>query len=219
MSIPGVSYVRLIMGGQIATAQSWSTGISLAVTGGGVTQSDLDTLGSAWAAVAAAFWDPASGFGVSDINASVVTYQRWRAYLYGPSGSVAALAAGGDVTPVPGALTSNRLPVQTCLVASLRSGLPGRRNRGRMYLPCTAAPLGTDHQIPSTTVNNVAIAVKALVDGINGRPTPGPFGRVVVAGSAGIVPLTSVLVDSEPDIQRRHADKLVAGYSNSRTFA
>lgn len=210
MTIPGVAYVRLTASGRIAGTQSWSTGISVSVTGGTVTQSQLNALLATFVTAFTALWNTGTTLALKAANGSDVDLRSFRAYLYGPSGGTAALQAATDITPIPGTKATNLLPTQTALVATLLSGFPGRSNRGRMYLPWTGGGLDGTHQVTSSDTTAISNAVGAMLTAVNAGVGSGPFGRVVIAGLRGVVDVTSVRVDSEPDIQRRRADKIIA---------
>lgn len=208
MTAPSGGYVRLTAGGDIATTQSWSTGFTVSVPGSATSQSDLQTLLGAFRAAWEIGWATATTTKIASINAADTRLYRYRAYLYAPSGGPAILQASEDRTALLGTQTGSSVPTQTSIVATLLSGLPGRSYRGRMYLPATAITLGATHQTTQTVVNGLATTVAGIITAVNAATTGTPFGEVVVAGLQGRIPISSVRVDSEPDIQRRRADKV-----------
>lgn len=108
----------------------------------------------------------------------------------------------------PGTATSGQLPLQVSLVVTLRSAIPTRRGRGRVYLPtCAFAMMGTGHLFSSTKVNTLvdklALAFTSLGSGSN------PVG--VVSRVEGVIrPVVSIDADLVPDTQRRRSNELTS---------
>lgn len=92
-------------------------------------------------------------------------------------------------------------PNQVALVATLRTALAGRRNRGRIYLCATGAELAANGQLTSPTATEVATAVVDMF-AVSDIP-PGPIVISRVAGTAQDVDRVSV--DSRMDIIRGRA--------------
>jgi hypothetical protein len=109
------------------------------------------------------------------------------------------------------------IPTQAAVVASNLTGLSGRHNRGRSYLPATGAGMLTGHSLSTTDTDNVASAHRSLISNISaityGSATT--LGCVVLRNLATPANITSVKVDNEVDIQRRRADKIAATYSKT----
>lgn len=209
MTAPSAPYVRLTAGGDIATAQSWSTGCAVTTTNNVISQEQLQALLGAWRAAWESAWQASTTDNrLSVNNQSDTRLFRYRAYLYPANGGQAVLQAAEDRTPLPGTSTAT-LPAQTAIVATLLSGLPGRSYRGRMYLPCTGATLQVNHQLQATRAQGIATSVAGILSAVNAFASGGPFGVAAVAGLQGRIPVSSVRVDTEPDIQRRRADKLL----------
>lgn len=204
------AYGRISLFGNIGTAQSWSTGWSFAQQGV-PTSTDLhDYLANQVnAAVDAAWTGNAGTVGIGDICSPDTTLVGIRAYYY-PAGQKTAAAQGEFEYPVPrvGAGPAS-LPTQTALVASTLSGLPGRSNRGRMYLPCTGATLN-GHQLAPADVNQLATNVATMLSSFNAMVNTPGAARAAIASKNGLVPITQIRIDSETDVQRRRADKLRA---------
>ena len=108
------------------------------------------------------------------------------------------------------------------IVHSLLSGRPGRANRGRFYLPLTAANIGDSlGEVPTATQTALCSAFKTLVLAVTavncgGRPvilavaSPDSVDKDGNTVSRPVVPVGTVLVDSKIDTQRRRADKIAA---------
>lgn len=219
MTIPNSPFTRFVLRGDIGGTQSWSTSFAMAPPPGTVSQSTLSGILASVSARAATWWNATTG-GIGARNTADTRLLGVDAYLYGGgSGAPASLQASIDyATPLVGG-SSTAHPTQTSIVVTLLTGLPGRSFRGRMYLPMTGGALGSNHQLVQANVTDYAAAAKAFMDGVNSDAVVPDFGRVSVAGSAGPIPVTSVRVDSEPDVQRRRANKIQAAFYGIGTLA
>ena len=141
-------------------------------------------------------------------------YRSIRAYCYPSGGPAASFIGEHSIGDAPGTASSPSLPLQTAMVASLRTGSAGRRHRGRMYLPASGAPI-TNHQFQSTNVNNVSAGMAAFFTALNADVVGATVHIVSQVGGGAVTPVTAVIVDAKPDIQRRRADKLVAASTTS----
>lgn len=199
---------RLSIYGDILARQSWSINLTF-VAGDFSTGTLLNAFLVACRPAITTWWSAAGSAG--SLNASDVRLLGSRAYYY-TAGSGLAQAQAEDVltSPLPGSGASP-LPTQTALVASLLTAFPGRRNRGRLYIPMTGKSLATGHKLTSGEVTSVANALKALIDGVNAQLLGSATCRVVVGSNQPTPPVvTKVRVDNEPDVQRRRADKILA---------
>jgi hypothetical protein len=204
-----VAYTRLVMAGTNAGGNSWSTGLSLGLIEN-LAQADLqswlDTLATS---VGSTFNAGANlGWGALTSNQSKLT--ELRAYTYPNLGGPAAAQAVHDyTTPVNGA-SSGTAPYTCACVATLLTGVPGRANRGRMYLPADGTAF-TSHQFSSTQCAAVATGVINLIDAIQSSTAGGGNPIVIIAGAKQLDPsrlVKQVRVDSLPDVQRRRQDKV-----------
>lgn len=209
MTTPSGGHVRLVTSGTVSGSQTWSTGVSVAAGANTLTQSQLDGLLAAYAAAwQANLW----GSGTTPLkgaNAAVVDLRSFRAYWYPFGNPPVALQSGIDIAPIAGNSGSGFHPPQCALVVTLLTGIPGRKYRGRMYLPATGLAVQSDLQVSTAALTPIAAGVKATFDAVNTYTTTNGPGDVAVAGSAGPVPLSAIRIDSELDIQRRRADKIL----------
>lgn len=136
-------------------------------------------------------------------------------YSAGEFGDTAEFSASVPLDNPPGT-GSIRLPDQVATVVSLRTGLAGRSFRGRMYLPLNGLSLDANAQLSSSSIGLVADAAKDLVDDINA----GGLEVVVMSATQTLTtPVTSIIVDSILDTQRRRRNKLVPALTATRTMA
>lgn len=144
-------------------------------------------------------------------------YDEVRVYAYTDGGPTADWIGAAALTGTQGTGTTELLPLQTCMVASLRTGFAGRRSRGRMYLPWIKGLL-TTHQSNATLINQVATGVKTFFDAVNALAATGEV--CVLSQVVGVTtPVTSVVVDSRPDIQRSHANRQAITSTFTATLA
>jgi hypothetical protein len=213
------NYVRLQQYGTMANAQTWSVGLGVEHTQATpISAADLTTWLTALDTALKAWWT--TGSGLQSCNYTDIKYVGARAYSYAITQNVAfAQADHPFTTPLLGTAGAGTLPVQTCLVASTLSGSPGRSFRGRRYLPLTSCSLAV-HNVSTTNTDAILAGEVALLNAINSTALgSGTAKATIVNKKTTPARIFSVRVDSEPDIQRRRADKLVALYSKTTALA
>jgi hypothetical protein len=199
---------RLSLFGDIKAVQSWSINLTF-IAGDFSTATILNAFLAAVRPAITTWWNAAGSAG--SLNASDCRLLGSRAYFY-RAGDRAASAQAEDLltTPLVGAGASP-MPTQTSLVVSLLSAFPGRKNRGRLYLPMTGKGLSTGHVLTLAEVTSCATAMKGLIDGINTQLLGSDACRIVIGSNQPSAPVVlRVRVDNEPDVQRRRADKILA---------
>lgn len=141
-------------------------------------------------------------------------FREIRVYHYeNPTGgadaqAVAALVANGTGSP------TNAHPLQVCLVTTLLTGVPGRRNRGRMYWPMLTEQL-PNHQLTQARIDVISAAMATFFTNFNNQPAL--IAAIVMSqvGAGSYNEITAVSVDSEPDIQRRRANRQTELFQSS----
>lgn len=147
-------------------------------------------------------------------------YDKVRCYSYvdaAPAG--ATFVSETDLTGGTGVSTTGNGLDQACLVVTLRSASPGRRNRGRMYLPANGLPVSAGLASDNSQIDNIAAVMKALFDDINSVLIDGHRVAIVSGAASATKPVTAVSVDNKPDIQRRRANQLPASHTATQTLA
>lgn len=139
-------------------------------------------------------------------------YDSVKTYHYPTGGPAATYLGIAAIAGGTGAGTGTSLPLQGAIVASLRTQLAGRSHRGRMYFPCVAETL-TNHQLGSARTNTLAPDVAGFFSDVKANGSVGIPVIVSQVGGGSYTPITSVIVDSRLDIQRRRANKQVASFS------
>jgi hypothetical protein len=216
MAIPaGVTHIRF--GGALADGERWETGfwvfkswdtntaINSAAQGA---YNSLIGTGDLWT-VLAPFLRPQT------------TLDHVRLYTYAAGGTKASLIGEYLPTtpPVGSFVGSTTLPLQAAIVATLRTLLPGRRNRGRMYLPWNAPGTTNGGQSSvgnlQTITNGLAKTFADLI--VSGQYTGASI--VVVSQVGGTTNnVRQVSCDTRFDVQRRRANKQTIAGTASTTI-
>lgn len=101
---------------------------------------------------------------------TVTRLDDWRAYVIGTDGKMQGnaplLHTVDPGSPIAGTGGMN-FPPQVCVVATKVAANRGPAKRGRMYLPCLGATIGTGGVLSTTNAMNIAVAVSAFLKGIS----------------------------------------------------
>lgn len=132
-------------------------------------------------------------------------YDGVKVYSYPSGGPAATVIGDAPISAGVGTASGGGAPNQTCVVASLRTNLSGRRYRGRMYLPANGMGL-SQHQLTSSLCTSISSAMALWLGRFKDPTHPIILSQVGGFSTA----ITAVIVDSLPDVQRRHANRMVA---------
>lgn len=208
--MPGLAaYQRWNISGKGPGSEIWQCGFSTISTSAITSQAGLQSLVNSLAPFVNTFWTALrpSVYPIYSIT-NLTGYQ----YVY-PSNR-AQFQAQAALTATTGTLASNAAPIDTALVVSLRTAVPGRRTRGRMYVPCHAPITTTDGCFSSTVSTAIGTAVKTMLSSVFSGTTLAP---VVVSRTGGTYEtITGCVTDNKPDVQRRRENRLAA--SNVQTL-
>lgn len=137
---------------------------------------------------------------------TTTSWNKIRSYCYGASGQ---LLQAEEVAISKVGTGTFAMPNQVSWVVSQRTGLAGRAQRGRAYLPgpATSKLSGSTGQMNTTDCGTLANAYAAWLHGVEiGSPSVTP--SVVMSGSrTAMYPLDSVIVDTRLDTQRSRASR------------
>lgn len=201
MAIPdGATHV--VLSGTAPQGEIFATGFWLM---GGAIDSEADANIAAQAIADLAKWDDTGAGHPATFVGSDTSFDTVNVYQYVTGNPRAAFIGEASLGPRPGQANQGPLPLQCCYVVSLRSGLPGRSRRGRMYLPCTNQSL-TNHQLDETDVEAIAAWWKGYFDELNALGDTVGVLNVVSRTLSSAVEVSSLIVDSRLDIQRRRAN-------------
>lgn len=209
---------RLVFHGLLDAVQTWSCSfwVAAGVGPGQPSQADLDAYAHqvnvatqpGWIGVAQSIWSGQVGMGGLTV------------YRYEVGTTKSSMVSKTDPITVAGQGAS-ALPPYCSMVASLRTGTPGRSGRGRVYLPFTLpGSLEPSGQLAATQTTNLAGEVTDIINEINGvrSGTVLPNAGVVSVASftKGVCyPVTEVVVNSVPDVQHRRTDQLIAAHTTT----
>ncbi len=129
-----------------------------------------------------------------------------KTYHYPNGGPSAGFLGTATIAGGAGTSATAYLPLQLAWVATLRTGFPGRRFRGRMYMPITNHAL-TNWQFTQADVDSLTTAVRNFINGINTNGTVGLSSIVSQVGTGATASITRVDGDSRLDVQRRRANR------------
>jgi hypothetical protein len=190
---------RIVVVGHLGTGEIFNTGFW---TFGDVPTSDAEA--SAFAAAARDAFQSAGQAALEFYLAPTSGFDEIRTYHYPDGGPSATFLGVAEVVAGAGTGTEADLPFQMCAVSTLKTGLPGRRRRGRMYWPVNRRDLA-DHQLDQPDTGNLSGAIGGFLNAINSATGLGVVSVVSQIGTGSSQPVNSITVDSRLDVQRRRA--------------
>lgn len=200
-----VPYARLRFGGKQYDVETWSCGIALATAGTPTNSQLFAYLGLVADAIATRLTSILGG-----LCTAATDYSYLAIYGYEAGSSKAISQAQLAITPITGD-GSGGLPPQLSVVAGLYGGAPGRKNKGRIYLPLTDSTAVSGGHLVDGQTNNTSVTIAALLNDLGDQPLAGSNPTPSIVGSsATAVPVSigSVVVDNVVDTQRRRRDKM-----------
>jgi hypothetical protein len=216
MAILSYPIVRVLIRGTISGTQTWSAGFACS-SSTVPTATQLQTFVTSIAGTPFTTFITATS-GLRTFMATGLTrVDRMDAYYIPANSRVATLSATAALVNSNTGTGTGVQPAQSCVVASLRTNTPGRSGRGRMYFPADGLALSSVGQIAQGNANALSSSLAAYFTAVNATALGAGSVNVVVPTSKFGAPftVTRVVVDTETDIQRRHANKLVATGSAS----
>lgn len=204
-------HLKLVANGGMPGGERWSCGLTAHLTDIAVPQGALNNL----AAGLLTAW----GVLVEDTNvvfSNGTTLTRVDVRQVDPQGVTVKLAQASPSNNIEGNVGA-AMPNQVAVVASLRTGTPGARGRGRVYLPLLGAQVGTNGRLVGLQRGNIANGMKTLLDSINddlvSELGTGNWLSVESGVGSGLSSrMTSVRVGDVLDTQRRRRDKIQEAY-------
>lgn len=220
MGIAGTALVKLVHEGALAQGEQFAWGLWLKPATGALPTLDATQTwlnGVATRLIATECNSSTSG-AFTSLIAEDSSYSTVRGYIYPAGADVASGVV--EATVNKSGTGAAELPDQCSLVASLRSTVPSRSGRGRVYLPANGVGLAV-HQMFSTDLGNLATVMKNYLDFLNTSAIAGDELDVVVRSvTQGVVRLVhQVVIDSRLDIQRRRANSQAVLFTQVKTLA
>jgi hypothetical protein len=206
-------YARIRILGTLPGGEEWSIGV--AFTGDFDTHPMSSAALQAWATAVAAL-NTGKVFGAvwGGLLSTVGFVTTVRAEYYATGTTLSDVREALLTTPAAGTGTPSKT-YQSAVVVSLLSGIPGRRTRGRIYLPALAATLSsttlrlapTLAQSISDEASNWLLAVQDA-----GPTEPAMVPAIWSSVNASAIAVSSVRVGDVLDTQRRRRDSLAETY-------
>lgn len=209
MSIPG-NTAKVVIQGHLGATEIFETGFWQA----GITPPGPGSAGGYATAVAGIIG--ANLTGLKALLRASDGYDNVRVYFYPSGGPTAAYIGTAPITGGVGTSATGNQPYQQCMVATMLTGLAGRRNRGRMYLPATGALLSNSLFVTSACAA-AASALAGMFNSMNSGTTDEGSVSVVTNVGSTSHPVTAIAVDNKADIQRRRANKTPSTITSSAT--
>lgn len=153
-----------------------------------------------------------SGFKTSLLNVIGPGFNWNKVTVYShESGNPAADHVGEFA--VPSGTGSNQTGLnqisQVCMVATLKTDTAGRTGRGRMFIPAAGQPVANG-RFNTVSRNTLCDNLAAMFTLINALTDTSAIVGVFSNAASAIRPVTSVVIDDKPDIQRRRANRFQA---------
>lgn len=199
---------KISFGGSLPAGEVWQCGLWFSPNTTPGTQAALQAEVDAMVTPFTTWWATSA---ISGIRAAGMTLNNLSLYGYAANATSAGAVAHATISLAANA-TQQSKPNQCALVCSLRTVSPARNGRGRIYLPFLSGGVAGG-QLATTDAQAVATATANLLVALNGGTAPSSIGRVL-GGTSGL-PVTSVVVDTVIDTQRRRRNKIVATGSMS----
>lgn len=202
------AFFRVNIDGTLAQgAERWSTAVAVSDPVVGVPPTPANMAAAAESILQA--FAPATGWpsvmkgGISSSG----SITRVRVYWYADVGQAASVQGVSVGAPIAGEGTAT-LPPQCTVVISLRTGLPGRSQRGRMYWPLAGGAI-TVAQRSAYVTQTFANSAASMLNAIRTTTQFGGGDVVIASEKTGqLTKVNAVTADNVVDTQRRRRDKL-----------
>lgn len=200
--------IRLVHRGILAAGQTFSWRLTTQAPNT-LAQTDLDTwLGSVQTAFNTLY---TSTTGLRRIQAPTDVYQQLQAYFLTTGSDRATIAS--QVAVSNNGFSTRSLPFQCALVISLRTIVPGRKGRGRVYMPISNTVDMAAGQLNLTAITALSAGFVTYLQALKGLSIGGQNTvPVIVSPLTSAIPaaVTRIVVDSVIDTQQRRRDKIGA---------
>lgn len=204
--------IKAVFGGAVGGGDTWSVGLNIGVglpaANGGATPTEMNTVASDLLGFFNTFW---------------TTYKTWcrsgtslsscKTYLYGTGGLLTSQGTATQAAVVGTGTVPH--PSYVATVVTLQTDTPGRRGRGRIYLPATGrscdASTGQSDTSPSAFGAALKIALNAMAKNYTLSGTTYLGVPVVWSEAASDYhPIVAIRSDTILETQRGRQDQSVA---------
>lgn len=205
-----MTHIRVIWKGTLPGGESWSTSAAFIPVGVVTVPQPQAAMNAGATAIAAAGLSADILSMISQATALTEVRLEQRT----ASGALRAVGVGARSNSQVGSTTPTK-PFQTSVVVSLRTQVPGKRGRGRMYWPALGLPISASTlRVSPTDVNAKLNAIKALMVSTQGilQTNLGDVPHVLAVYSkvgALETEVNAMEMGDVLDVQRRRRDKAV----------
>lgn len=211
MSTALATYQKVVIKGTGPGSEVWQTGFWTTCTTNPVDQPSLASLCNTIAPFVTTWWAAVKGTCYALYSLTEVDM-----YQYVAPSTTAQFQAQTILTATPGTYATNGGAIDQALVVSIRSALPGRSGRNRMYVPFHQAIQTSNGLAPNSQTDAIGTATKALFTAVVGGSVAAP---IVVSRTLGVwnTP-TNIDTDNKPDVQRRRENRLLPSHTQVLAF-
>lgn len=205
-----MTHIRVIWRGTLPGGETWSISAAYIPVGVQVVPQSQAAMNAAATAIANAGL-PAQLIGKLS---TAVAFTDVRLEQRSAAGLLYAVGQGVRTAPQSGTGTPSK-PFQTSMVLSLRTAHPGRRGRGRMYIPALAMPIAASSlRVQQADIDSTLAAMKGLLmaTGTLLQAALGDIAHVLAVHSkvgALETEVNMLEMGDVLDVQRRRRDKAV----------
>jgi hypothetical protein len=205
-------FQRVVLHGTGVGSEIWQTGFSVVSSSPPISQASLQVQCDALVSPVTTWWNAIK----ANISTSF-TLTGISMYAYSYPTTTALFQAESAPINSAGTLTGNGSPIDTALVISLRTGVPGRSQRGRMYVPFHGPITVATGLLAGATATAYNTATKALFDTANGLTTNTV--SVISRTHGSYEKVKTLLADNKPDVQRRRENRLAPSLIDTKVLA
>lgn len=208
MPMPAGWFIKRVTGGPVSLTDDWSVGLWYHVPGGDPGQTDFDQIISdGLASFTTSFWS-ASTHPWSDMNAAGTKVAQSKGYLY--HDGVLVRQSTATQTPASGTPGTPHPAYVACCVTLKTAGFT-RRERGRIYLPATAAATDTNSGLFSALTSDALDHLAGVIETFGHAGAPFTADPVVVSQTgASYAAMTEIKYDNLPDTQHGRNNQTAA---------
>lgn len=204
MAIPANVY-RVVPSGSLPGGEIWASGWWVAGDAPD-TAVEANAVAQLWMEACMLETDPGPFYDLSTSYwSNQCKLERVSIYSY-PAGGPTADVVGVFEEEHVGAHSSALVPNQIAMCVSMRTGLAGRRARGRAYMPINYPIITPDGQFGGAMCTQIADDFAGMFSDWTSNHA-GQVPSVVSSAGSAHHPITTIIIDSRPDVQRRRANR------------
>lgn len=210
--------LRSVIHGRMNASQSWSIGLNHTTSFSSADQTDVAALAeSIYQAFLTNVWNESASFQQKSFISTTGSVDGCSVYYYGAGGNQATVVGESSGASSAGTRATAYWPGQCALVCSLLSGLSGRSNRGRLYMPRSGGVMDNTLRDGASDVDNLARQVALWISAVDALSFGTGLAAVITSPRDNAPTVTQVVVDNVVDTQRRRRDKTLSTHQGVGT--